>query len=235
MTTDLLEPIEPKEQSKTGSPARASLPKDPDGNAAQAGIAGGPVSAASRPKRHFTAPRLSPGISRFEPRDLQGAGPILAFAAGAIGVLALFVVVAFSFSGSYNNRVLSGVKVGNVDLSGSTRDEAIKKLQDGYAYLGQGQVIVTTPVGTATIGFAEAGRAPDTEAMADAALAVGHSGGGLGDAITSLHSALFGESVPVVVQVDPNALAQRLHELVVKNNVAAKAAQVTGCLLYTSD
>jgi vancomycin resistance protein YoaR len=64
--------------------------------------------------------------------------------------------------------------------------------------------------------------------MADAALAVGHSGGGLGDAITSLHSALFGESVPVVVQVDPNALAQRLHELVGKNNVAAKDAQVTG-------
>src|SRR5450759_3104365 len=228
MTTDSLEPIEPKEQSKMGSPARASLPKDPDGNAAQAGLAGGPVSAALRPKRHFTAPRLSPGISRFEPRDLQGAGPILAFAAGVIGVFALFLIIAFSFSGSYNNRVLPGVKVGNVDLSGSTRDEAIKKLQDGYGYLSQGQVIVTTPVGNATIRFAEAGRAPDVEAMADAALAVGHSGGGLGDAITSLHSAVFGESVPVVVQVDTNALAERLHELVGKNTMAAKDAQVTG-------
>src|SRR5664280_907846 len=228
MTTDSLEPIEPKEQSKADPPARASLPKDTDANAAQAELAGGAVSAPSRPKRYSTAPRLSPGISRFEPRDLHSAGLILAFVAGVIGVLALFLIIAFSFSGSYNDRVLPGVKVGTVDLSSSTRDEAIKKLQDGYAYLSQGQVIVTTPVGTATIGFAEAGRAPDTEAMADAALAVGHSGGGLGDAITSLHSALFGESVPVVVQVDPNALAQRLHELVVKNNVAAKDAQVTG-------
>ena len=228
MTTDSLAPIEPKEQSKAGSPPRASLPKDPDANAAQAELAGGAVSASSRPKRYSTAPRLSPGISRSEPRDLHSAGLILAFGAGVIGVLALFLIIAFSFSGSYNNRVLPGVKVGNVDLSGSTRDEAIKKLQDGYAYLSQGQVIVTTPVGTATIGFAEAGRAPDAEAMTDAALAVGHSGGGLGDAITALHSALFGESVPVVVQVDPNALAQRLHELVGKNNVAAKDAQVTG-------
>jgi vancomycin resistance protein YoaR len=228
MTTDSLEPFEPKEQSKAGAPARASLPKDPDASAAQTGLASDAVSAPSRAKRHFTVRRLSPGISRSGLRDLRGAGLILAFAAGVIGVLALFLIIAFSFSGSYNNRVLPGVKVGNVDLSGSTRDEAIKKIQDGYAYLSQGQVIVTTPVGTATIGFAEAGRAPDTEAMADAALAVGHSGGGLGDAITSLHSALFGESVPVVVQVDPNALAQRLHELVVKNNVAAKDAQVTG-------
>jgi vancomycin resistance protein YoaR len=228
MTTDSLEPIEPKEQSKAGSPVRASLPKDTAANAAQAERAGGPVSAPSRPKPHSTAPRFSSGISRSGPRDLQGAGLIIAFAAGAIGVLALFIFVAFSFAGSYNNRVLSGVKVGNVDLSGSTRDEAIKRLRDGYAYLSQGQVIVTTPVGTATIGFAEAGRAPDAEAMADAALAVGRSGGGLGDAITSLHSALFGASVPVVVQVDPNALAQLLHELVGKNDVAAKDAQVTG-------
>src|SRR5664280_722837 len=186
MTTDSFEPIEPKEQSKAGSPARASLPKDADANAAQAGLAGAAVSAPSRPKRNVTAPRLSPGISRSGPRNLRGTGFLLAFAVGVIGVLVLFMVVAFSFSGSYNSRVLQGVKVGNVDLSGSTRDEAIKKLQDGYAYLSQGQVIVTTPVGTATIGFAEAGGAHDTEAMADAELAVGHSGGGVGDAITSV-------------------------------------------------
>jgi len=228
MTTDSLETLGPKEQTKAASPTRTSSPTNADAHAAQAELAEDSVSASSRPKRHFTAPRLSPGISRFEPRDLQGAGPILAFAAGVIGVFALFLIIAFSFSGSYNNRVLPGVKVGNVDLSGSTRDEAIKKLQDGYGYLSQGQVIVTTPVGNATIRFAEAGRAPDVEAMADAALAVGHSGGGLGDAITSLHSAVFGESVPVVVQVDTNALAERLHELVGKNTMAAKDAQVTG-------
>ena len=108
MTTDSLEPFEPKEQSKTGSPARASVPKAPDASAAQAELAGDAVSASSRPKRHFTAPQLSPGISRFEPRNLQGAGPILAFAAGVIGVLALFLIIAFSFSGSYNNRIQIG-------------------------------------------------------------------------------------------------------------------------------
>jgi vancomycin resistance protein YoaR len=228
MTTDSLESLEPKEQTKAASPTRPSAPTKTDVGAAQGQLAKDSVSTPSQPKRNFSAPRLSLGGSRSEPRDLHGAGFILAFALGVIGVLALFMVVAFSFSGSYNNRVLPGVKVGNVDLSGSTRDEAIKKLQDGYGYLSQGQVIVTTPVGTATIGFAEAGRAPDVEAMADAAMSIGHSGGGVGDAITSLHSAVFGQSVPVVVQVDPNALAQRLHELVGKNDVAAKDAQVTG-------
>jgi hypothetical protein len=227
MTTDALEPIEPKEQTKAASPARTSLPKATPTKAAQAEPAKDGVSAFSRAKSHFTVPRLWLGGSRSGPRDLHGAGFILAFAAGVIGVLALFMVVAFSFAGSYNNRILPGVKVGNVDLSGSTRDEAIKKLQDGYGYLSQGQVIVNTPVGTATVGFAEAGRAPDVEVMADAALAVGHSGGGLGDAVTALHSALLGENVPVVVHVDPNALAQRLHDLVGKNDVAAKDAQAT--------
>ncbi len=228
MTTDSLEPLEPKEQTKAASPARTSSPMNTDTHAGQSGRVEDSVSAPSQPKRHVAIPRLSLGIFRSQPRDLHGAGFIVAFAVGVIGVLALFMAVAFSFSGSYNNRVLPGVKVGNVDLSGSTRGEALKKLQDGYGYLSQGQVIVTTPVGTATIGFADAGRAPDVEAMADAALAVGHSGGGFGDAITSLHSAVFGESVPVVVQVDTNALAQRLHDLVGKNDVAAKDAQVTG-------
>jgi vancomycin resistance protein YoaR len=227
MTTDSLEPIEPKEQTKATSPARTSLPKATPAKAAQAEPAKDGVSAFSRAKRNFTVPRLSLGGSRSAPRDLHGAGFILAFAAGVIGVLALFMVVAFSFSGSYSNRILPGVKVGNVDLSGSTRDEAIKKLQDGYGYLSQGQVIVNTPVGTATVGFAEAGRAPDVEVMADAALAVGHSGGGLGDAVTALHSALLGANLPIVVHVDPNALAQRLHDLVGKNDVAAKDAQAT--------
>ena len=227
MTTDSLEPIEPKEQTKAASPARTSLPKATPAKAAQAEAAKDGVSAFSRAKGHFTVPRFSLGGSRSAPRDLHGAGFILAFAAGVIGVLALFLVVAFSFSGSYSNRILPGVKVGNVDLSGSTRDEAIKKLQDGYGYLSQGQVIVNTPVGTATVGFAEAGRAPDVEVMADAALAVGHSGGGLGDAVTALHSALLGANVPIVVHVDPNALAQRLHDLVGKNDVAAKDAQAT--------
>src|SRR5664280_1575823 len=143
MTTDSLEPIEPKEQSKADPPARASLPKDTDANAAQAELAGGAVSAPSRPKRYSTAPRLSPGISRSEPRDLHGAGLILAFVAGVIVVLALFLILA---------------------VSGSRREKAIKKIQDVYAYLRQGQDIVTTQVSTATIGYAEAGHAPDTEA-----------------------------------------------------------------------
>jgi vancomycin resistance protein YoaR len=222
MTTDSLEPLEPKEQSKAGSPTRSA--SGAYANAAQPELAD-VVSAPSAPKQRLTTPRLSLGSSRSEPRDLRGAGFLLAFAIGAIGALALFIVVAFSFAGPYSNSVLPGVKVGSVDLSGSTRDEAIKKLQDGYADLSQGQVIVSTPVGTATISFAEAGRAPDVEAMADAALAIGHSGGGVGDAIAALHSSLFGESVPVVVRVDPNALAQRLHDLVGKNDVAAKDAQ----------
>jgi vancomycin resistance protein YoaR len=223
MTTDSLEP---KEQTKAAASARVSAPTE--SNAAQAELADDIAPVSSQPKRQFTAPRLPLGFHRPTSLNLHGSGFILAFAAGVIGVLALFMVIAFAFAGSYSNRILPGVKVGNVDLSGATRAEAVKKVQDGYSFLSQGQVVVTTPVGSATIGFAEAGRSPDSEAMADAALLVGHSGNGLGDAITTLHSAIFGESVPVVVNIDPSALAQRLREVLGTNVVAPKDAQVTG-------
>ncbi len=86
---------------------------------------------------------------------------------------------------------------------------------------------VTTPVGVATITYQQAGRGPDVEAMADAALAVGHSGNPIADAASVVHSAAFGQVIPVVIQVDPNALAQRIQQLVGTSSIAPQNAQAT--------
>jgi vancomycin resistance protein YoaR len=114
-----------------------------------------------------------------------------------------------------------------VDLSGLTRDQAMAKLQSGYAYLGDGLVTITTPIGTATVSYQQAGRGPDVEAMADAAMAVGHSGDPLADGASVVHSAAFGQDIPVVVQVDPTALAQRIHALARVTTVDPLDAQAT--------
>jgi vancomycin resistance protein YoaR len=119
------------------------------------------------------------------------------------------------------------VHVGSVDVSGLNRDEVIAKLQTAYAYLGQGQVTVTTPVGAATITYQQAGRAPDVEAMADAAMSVGHTGNPIGDAASIIRSSVAGQSVPVVVHVDPMALATRIHQLVGTSVLPPQDAQVT--------
>ena len=64
---------------------------------------------------------------------------------------------------TYANRIGPGIHAGAVDLSGLTRDQAIAKLTSNFAYLGQGQVTVKTPVGSAIITYEQAGRKPGAE------------------------------------------------------------------------
>jgi vancomycin resistance protein YoaR len=158
-------------------------------------------------------------------RDLRFVGLAVAFVAGAMATFFLLSAVVFAFAGSYDNRVLPGVHVGSVDLSGMTRDEAVASLQSNYAYLSQGEVTVTTPVGVTTITYRQAGRAPDVEVMADAAMMVGHSGNPIADAASVVHSAAFGQDIPVVVQVDPTAIAQKIRQLVGTSSIAPQDAR----------
>jgi vancomycin resistance protein YoaR len=227
MTTDSLEPFETKEQSKTSvrpAPARSSA--RPASNATPLELVDDDI-AASKPQRRF-GPRVSrPSIPSGTPRDLRFVGLAVAFVAGAMVTFFLLSAVAFAFASSYDNRVLPGVHVGSVDLSGMTRQEAVASLQSNYAYLSQGEVTITTPVGVTTITYRQAGREPDAEVMADAAMSVGHSGNPIADAASVVHSAALGQDIPVVIQVDPTAIAQRIRELVGTSSIAPQDAQAT--------
>ena len=102
------------------------------------------------------------------------AGFALAFVAFALIGFAIVAAAAVGLTSTYANRIGPGIHAGSVDLSGLTRDQAIAKLTSDFAYLGKGQVTVATPVGSAIITYDQAGRKPDVEAMADAAIAIGH-------------------------------------------------------------
>jgi vancomycin resistance protein YoaR len=223
MTSDS---FEPKEQSKGSVPpasrqpiaAPKAPPAEPHYNAYD----------YAEPERGYHAGPVQPepaGVA--SPRDLRLVGFLVAFAVGAVATLAVFAALASGVAGSYSNRILPGVHVGSADLSGLNRDQAIAKLQATFDGLGHGEVTVTTPVGVATITYQQAGRGPDVEAMADAAMSVGHSGSPIGDASNVLHSALFGTNIPVVIQVNPAALAQRIHDVVGTSSVAPQDAQAT--------
>ena len=166
------------------------------------------VSVAPRRRRHA-------GAAQF----------VLAFAVGAVASLALLTAVAVIVFTAYSNRVAPGVRVGSVDVSGLTRDQVIAKLQAAYAYLGQGEVAVTTPIGTATITYRQAGREADVEFMADSAMRIGHTGDPIGDIVGIVRSATNGESVPVAVRVDSTAVATRLRQLVGTRNMPPLNAQ----------
>ena len=95
-------------------------------------------------------------------------GLLLATVAGA-GAL-------YAYDQQYIGRVLPGVRVGTVDLSGLEPAVAAERLRDAYASLGEGEIIVKSPRGSTSISFADIGRGPDVEAMMAEALAVGREG-----------------------------------------------------------
>jgi vancomycin resistance protein YoaR len=155
------------------------------------------------------------------------SGFALAFVAFALIGFAIVAAAAVGLTSTYANRIGPGIHAGSVDLSGLTRDQAIAKLTSDFAYLGKGQVTVATPVGSAIITYDQAGRKPDVEAMADAAMAVGHSGNVLSEAAALAHTAAYGQQIPVVVRLDPTALAQRIRQLVGTSTIAPLNAQAT--------
>ena len=150
----------------------------------------------------------------------------VAFAAAATATLVLLYVAAVAAAGASSGRVAPGVRVGSVDVSGLSRDQVVAKLRNSYSYLGQGSVSVNTPLGAVPITYGEVGRAPDVEAMADAAMAVGHTGNQIGDSVSMLKSAIGGETIPVTVRVDPNAVATAVRELVHSKDLLPKDAGV---------
>src|SRR5450759_2744380 len=173
------------------------------------------------------APKRTKSNGRFRTRS---AAPVSArFAVGfALGLfVTLFVAGAavFGLARAYDGKIMPGVRAGTVDLSGLTRDEAISKLDSGYASLGQGKIIVTTPGGNWTITYQEAGRGPDSAAMVDAALALGRPDNPLGSLALTVRTFAVGSSVPIVVKLDPTALETRLHQMTGASAASTVAAE----------
>jgi vancomycin resistance protein YoaR len=149
-------------------------------------------------------------------RSASGPTPLqlaLGFGLGVFGALFLASVAVFGLSHAYDGKIMPGVHVGDVDLSGMTREEAVAKLDEAYAYLSEGKVSVTTPGGKGTITYQDAGRAPDAEAMVDAAMSIGRGGDPVLGTALALKTFTGGADIPVIVKLDPLKLETKLHEL----------------------
>jgi hypothetical protein len=235
-SADVAPQVTPKhalyEPEPAPEPALAAVASDVAAERALAAVAleptPEPAVAAAAPA---TEPEPSPAAKPARPRRKASrrrrfAGFVVVFGVATALFMGLLAAAAFAFSSAYHDRVVPGVRVGSVDLSGLTRDEAMARLQSGYAYLSDGKITVTTPVGDTAITYKDAGRSPDVEAMADAAMAVGHTGYPLADGLTAAHTAAYGQDIPLVVQVDPAVLAQRLRTLVGTSVIAPTDAKV---------
>ncbi len=137
----------------------------------------------------------------------------VAFFAGLIAATALGAGALYAYDQQYTGRIVPGVHIGNVDLSGLTPDEAALRLTEAYGSFAQGNVIVQGPDGAVTLDYAGLGRGPDVATMVSEAMAVGHSGNAAERAIAGARTAVNGITLEPRVRVDATAVADRITAL----------------------
>jgi vancomycin resistance protein YoaR len=225
---DLVDDIQREGPAGASTPARIDLPDSPT---AGARWLADPTHSTPPPRmRALGAPQSRPAD-----RARLALGIAIAFALGSIAVLLLFMVAATVVSASNAGRVLPGVRVGSVDVSGLTRQEAVSRLQASYAYLSQGDVEIETPKGASTVTYEKLGRGPDVQFMADEAMRVGRTGEGFGDALTVWRSSIGGQTVPVAISIDPTAVADHVRAMSLTSLLPSRDAEATlfdGTFIY---
>jgi vancomycin resistance protein YoaR len=154
-------------------------------------------------------------------------GFLFIFVLGIAASLTLSVGAAAGITTAYQNRVVAGVRVGSLDVSGMTPDELVSARESAYASLSQGKVTITTPTGVATMSYQDAGRVADVEEMANAAMNVGHTGDFIPDAITIAHSALQPVTIPIAIKLDPAAIATHVRDMLKASRLLPVNAVVT--------
>ena len=112
-----------------------------------------------------------------------------------------------AWDAGYDGRVLPGVHVGGVDVSGMDRPAATRALAEAFAW-DQGQLVLRAPDdGDIVIPYTAFGRRADLDAMVDEALRAGRVGGVVERAIGEVRQALNGMTIQPRLLLDETALA----------------------------
>ena len=151
-------------------------------------------------------------IAQPAPASPSGNGGIavrfaLAFVSGLVLVIAIGGGALYAYGQQYTGKVLPGVSVGDVDLSGLSPEEARAQLQSTFGTFGDGTITLTGPDGDVTVGYDEIGREPDVDAMVSDALTAGRQGETMVDLLGAPQTALRGISLTPVVRYDETKLA----------------------------
>ncbi len=101
---------------------------------------------------------------------------LLAFTFGLLAVLAVSAGALAAYESSNAGRILGGVHVGSVDLSGLAPSEAAVRLRAAYGGLGEGQLVLSADGKERTVTYADVGRRIDVDAVVADAMTVGRAG-----------------------------------------------------------
>ena len=150
----------------------------------------------------------------------------LAFAFGLVVALLLGVGALAAYDQQYAGRVLPGVRVGTVDLSGLTPHTAASRLLETYGGLSSGKVVINGPSGPTAITYQSLGRTLATDQLVTEAMAVGRDGNAIDRAVANARTAVRGVTISPRMTFDVAALATRINQAADGLEVSALDAQV---------
>ncbi|HEX5014050.1 MAG TPA: VanW family protein [Candidatus Limnocylindrales bacterium] len=184
-------------------------------------LAGVPADAASRP---IPVDDASEAIDRR--RHRPWARFFVAFLISMLLGLAAGAGALYAYDREYTGRVLPGVAVAGLDLSGLTPEQATEQLEAAYAYLGQGKAIVAGGGFEMPIDYAKIGRRADVERMVTEAMAVGRSGNAVERVILDARTAVRGYDIQPAVVFDEARLARYVQTYAARLTITPKSAIV---------
>ena len=130
---------------------------------------------------------------------------LFAFVVGLIAVVGVSAGALAAWDSGYQERVLPGVHVAGVDLSGMDRAQAVQTLAAALPY-DRGRIVLRGPAGDLHVPYAAFARHADVDALVDAALRAGRDGDTVARAAAEVGQALRGTSIDPVVRLDEAAL-----------------------------
>jgi vancomycin resistance protein YoaR len=151
---------------------------------------------------------------------------LTAFGASLGAAIILGIGALYAFDRAYEGRVLPGITVGRVDLSGLDPAIAEERVSDAFAFVGRGTVVLTVGSETRAIGYAAFDRRVDVDAVVGDALAVGRVGSPAERLVGNAKTALRGVALAPAVLHDPDALAAAIEAIALTFDRAPVSAAV---------
>ena len=150
----------------------------------------------------------------------------VAFLISLLAGLAVGTGALYAYDREYTGRVLPGVSVGGVDLSGLSSDAAAAKLHDAYDHFGEGRAVVVGGGFEMPIDYAKIDRRANVDQMVAEALAVGRSGNLAERVILDARTAIRGEDLAPLVLFDEARLARYVQTYAARLQIDAENAAV---------
>ncbi len=172
-----------------------------------------PARESARAGSVVSQPEFTPSPASVPPASRRGfpiGRLLLAFILGLLLAGGVAVGALYAYDQQYVDRILPGVRVGSVDLSGLDRATARDRLEQAYASFGEGTVEVKLGESSTTISFAEIGRKADVDRMLDDAFAVGRSSSTVGRILGELQALSRTLTIPPAITVNGQALVDRV-------------------------